>query len=133
LERVKRERIVGLGFEEKGKAGGVFGKNAIFFPPPFESGQRTGGARPRRASVRRPGGVLPGSMAAGDRGKRRRRTRAFHTRAHLGLKGTVEAAPRESRGRRRCYWWRCGGAWGAGSGRLDLGVVRRGGGGAVLK
>jgi hypothetical protein len=134
LERVKRERIVGLGFEEKGKTGGVFGKNAIFFPPsPLRIRTENRGARPRRASVRRPGGVLPGSMAAGDRGKRRRRTRAFHTRAHLGLKGTVEAAPRKSRGRRRCYWWRRGGAWGAGSGRLDLGVVRRGGGGAVLK
>jgi hypothetical protein len=81
-------------------------------------------------------GRLPAILAAaaaGDKGKRKRGARGSYPRAHLGLSCTVEAAPRESRGRRRCYWWRRGGAWGAGSGMLELGAVRRGGGGAVLK
>jgi hypothetical protein len=37
--------------------------------------------------------VLPGSTAAGGRGKRRRRARAFHPRAHLRLERR-EAADR---------------------------------------
>jgi hypothetical protein len=81
-------------------------------------------------------GRLPAILAAaaaGDEGKRKRGARGFYPRAHLGLLRTVEAAPRESRGRRRCYWWRRGGARGAGSGVLGFGSVRRGGGGVVLK
>jgi hypothetical protein len=59
--------------------------------------------------------AAPAAATAGDEGKRERRARGTYSRAHLELLRTVEAAPRESRGRRRRYWWRCGGgAWGRG-------------------
>jgi hypothetical protein len=98
-------------------------------PPPSSPTSRTDRGRGRaaaRASVRRPGGVLLGSTAAGGRGKRRRRARAFHTRAHLRLERR-EAADRR--------WTEGGGGanggganWGGGGARgvLCEFVVRRG-------
>jgi hypothetical protein len=58
--------------------------------------------------------VLPGSMAAGGRGKRRRKARAFHTRAHLWLER------REAVDRR----------WTEGGGGANGGGANWGGGGA---
>jgi hypothetical protein len=54
------------------------------FIPYLANRQRQGRAAARGASVRRSGGGLQGPAAAGGRGKRRRRARAFHYRAHLG-------------------------------------------------
>jgi hypothetical protein len=124
LER-RRERgnRAGAILEKEGNMGGL-GKHALL--PPRSRQGRGGGRTPRS------GGGLQVPTAAGGRGKRRRRARASHPRAHLGL-GRREEPDR----RAAADWWcwlavvaRCGRAarqW-RGCGGL---VVRRGRGRAI--
>jgi hypothetical protein len=83
-------------------------------PPSIQNREQGAPAWPRGASVPRPGSVLPGSMAPRGRGKRRRRARAFHTRAYLWLE-RCEAADRR---------------WTEGGGGANGGGANWGGGGA---
>jgi hypothetical protein len=85
-------------------------KQPPLHPLPREQTE-AGGGQPRGASVWWPGGVLPGPTAAGGRGNRRRRARAFHPRAHLRLER------REAADRRRTE----GGGGANGGGAVELG------------
>jgi hypothetical protein len=95
---------------KRGRAGASW-QNSPPFIPYLAHRQRQGGGQPRGASVRRPGGVLSGPTAARGRGKRRRRARAFHPRAHLRLER------REAADRRRTE----GGGGANGGGAVELG------------
>jgi hypothetical protein len=87
--------------EEKGEGQGPFGKTAIPFLP-IGSEQRGGGDRGGPPARLRRLPALQRLMAAGNRGRRKRGTRAFYSRAHLGRGWLEEVAP-------RCG---LGGAWG---------------------
>jgi hypothetical protein len=88
-----------------------------FFLPDPDRGGRQG------ASVRRSGGGLPRPTAAGGRGKRKRRARASHPRAHLGLGRREE--PNRRRRTKGGGGARGGGAVKLGEGLREL-VVRCG-------
>jgi hypothetical protein len=72
--------------EEKGEGQGPFGKTAIPFLP-IGSEQRGGGDRGGPPARLRRLPALQRLMAAGNRGRRKRGTGAFHSEAHLGWGG----------------------------------------------
>ena len=102
----------------KKERGGAYGQNCPFLLPPVPFLDRNRGGVGRGGAL---GTTLPGTAAAGERGKTERETRGFDSPTYFERRWPVEACPRRPAGGGGAA--RGGGAGGLGRGHAVVEVV----------